>query len=205
MRVSRVNDRDRDRDRTPSALARDLVLALDHARFIALDRPRARARALDRAHARALDLVGTLDLGRARALARNLAFARARALDRDHAPVLHVRDRGRALDRALDHAHGCAVALVSALDHDRTFGRSRARREAGRVAYSAARLLVGAARLLPAADRARYAEEYRSELWELARAGAGRPGQLGYALRQLHSAPRTGRALRALRRRSAAP
>jgi hypothetical protein len=73
------------------------------------------------------------------------------------------------------------------------------------VTPSAARLLARPARLLPAADRARYAEEYCSELTELAQAGAGRLGQLGYALRQLYSAPRTGRALRSPRRRGAAP
>ena len=74
-----------------------------------------------------------------------------------------------------------------------------------RVAPSATRLLTVAARLLPPAERARYAEEYRSELWELAQAGNGRIRQLRYALRQLRSAPSMSFALRSPRRRSAAP
>ena len=73
------------------------------------------------------------------------------------------------------------------------------------VALSATRLLTAAARLLPVGERARYAEEYRSELWELAQAGAGRIRQLCYALRQLRSAPSMGFAVRSPRRRSAAP
>jgi hypothetical protein len=66
--------------------------------------------------------------------------------------------------------------------------------------------LVGAAAfLLPVTDRARYAEEYRSELWDLAQSGAGRLRQLLYALRQLRRAIPMGLALRSPRRRSAAP
>ena len=77
------------------------------------------------------------------------------------------------------------------------------RRKARQVAPSAAGLLAAAARLLPTADRARYAQEYRSELWDLAHTGAGRIRQLRYALRQLRSAPQMGIALRSPRRRSA--
>jgi hypothetical protein len=61
-------------------------------------------------------------------------------------------------------------------------------REATRVTPTAGRLLATAARLLPAVDRARYAEEFRSELWDIARAGAARRGQLRYACQQLVSA-----------------
>jgi hypothetical protein len=75
----------------------------------------------------------------------------------------------------------------------------------GRVASSAADLLAAATRLLPAADRGRYAEEYQSELWDLAQCGAGRLRQLGYALRQLLRALPMGRVLRSPRRRSVAP
>jgi hypothetical protein len=53
------------------------------------------------------------------------------------------------------------------------------------VTVPAARLVTVAARLLPAGSRARYAEEFRSELWDLAAAGAGRCGQVRYAARQL--------------------
>jgi len=74
-----------------------------------------------------------------------------------------------------------------------------------RVAPLAARLLTMAARLLPEADRARYAEEFRGELWEMAVAGAGRWGQLGCAARVLARARETRAALRAPARRRAVP
>jgi hypothetical protein len=61
--------------------------------------------------------------------------------------------------------------------------------------------LLAAARLLPAGDRARWAEEFRSELTEIARAGAGRRGQLAYAGRVVLSARRLRADLRAPRRR----
>lgn len=50
---------------------------------------------------------------------------------------------------------------------------------------TARRLVTIAASLLPDKDRARFCEEYRSELWDLASAGATRRRQLGYAFRQL--------------------
>ncbi len=61
------------------------------------------------------------------------------------------------------------------------------------------------ARLLPAADHPRYAAEFWSELWELAQAGAGRWGQLGYAGRQLVAACQLRAALQAPRRRRVVP
>jgi DNA-binding CsgD family transcriptional regulator len=78
-------------------------------------------------------------------------------------------------------------------------------RRTRRVARSAVGLLAAAVRLLPAADRARYADEYLSELWELAQSGDGRIRQVRYALRQLRRVPSMGFALRSLRRRSAEP
>ena len=79
------------------------------------------------------------------------------------------------------------------------------RSEAKPVASSASGLLAAAAKPLPVADRARYAEEYRRELWELAQSGAGSLRQLRYALRQvLHTLPMSF-ALRSPRRKSAAP
>jgi hypothetical protein len=48
----------------------------------------------------------------------------------------------------------------------------------------AGRLLSVAAQLLPASDRARYGEEFRSELTDIAHAGGGRRVQLCYAARQ---------------------
>jgi hypothetical protein len=61
------------------------------------------------------------------------------------------------------------------------------------------------ARLLPEADRARYAEEFRCEVWELAAAGTGRWGQLARAARVLTRARETRAALRAPARRGALP
>ncbi len=74
-----------------------------------------------------------------------------------------------------------------------------------RVTSAAARLLIVAAGLLPAADRARYAAEFRAELWDLAQAGAARRTQVAYAARQLRSAWRMQAAPRAPARRGAAP
>ena len=64
--------------------------------------------------------------------------------------------------------------------------------------------LVAAARLLPAADRARYLEEWQAELWVLAWSGAGRLRQPRYALRQLLRILPLGITLRSPRRRGAA-
>jgi hypothetical protein len=70
-------------------------------------------------------------------------------------------------------------------------------------ALAASGLVGTAAFLLPAVDRPRYAEEYRSELWDLAKSGAGQLRQLRYALRQLLNALPMRFTLRSLRRRSA--
>lgn len=81
----------------------------------------------------------------------------------------------------------------------------RLNREAKRVVPRAARLLAAVTRLLPATDRSRYAEEFQSELWDLAQDGAGRIRQLGYALHLLRNIVPMGFALRSPRRRGAAP
>ncbi len=73
------------------------------------------------------------------------------------------------------------------------------------MAPLAGRLLAVAARLLPAGDRARYAEEFRSELAEIARAGAGHRRLLAYAARVVLSARRLRADLRVPRRRGAVP
>jgi hypothetical protein len=69
----------------------------------------------------------------------------------------------------------------------------------------AAGLARAAVVLLPSSDRDRYADEYRSELWDLAQSGAGYPQQVLYALRQLLRAVPMRIVLRSPRRRSAAP
>jgi hypothetical protein len=122
-----------------------------------------------------------------------LDYARARDIDLFSSLVRYRGDSVPASgrDRALAHARALAYARARGL---RTVG----------VAPSAAGLLAAAAWLLPAADRARYGEEYRSELWDLAQSGAGRLRQLGYALRQLRRALPACLALRSPRHGSAA-
>ncbi len=184
------------------------------------------ARDLDSARARALasDLADDLDSARARALdlTGDPGHELVRDLDRARA-LVQVRTRTLALADALDSAHTHAIALEFELGHGHhlAFALDRAQTRALRlasvyvlaaeqhgaegVAPSAASLLAAAASLLPPANRARYAEEYLSELWELAQCGAGRLRQLQYALHQLRGALPTSFALRSPRRRSAAP
>jgi len=81
----------------------------------------------------------------------------------------------------------------------------RERRATRRVMPSTVRLLTAASRLLPAADRARYAEEFLSELWDLAQSGDGRRQQLRYTLRQFRGILSMSFALRSPRRRGAVP
>jgi hypothetical protein len=57
-------------------------------------------------------------------------------------------------------------------------------RRAVHITPTAGRLLAAVTRLLPATDCDRYGEEFRSELWEIASAGATRRRQIGYAVRQ---------------------
>jgi hypothetical protein len=71
------------------------------------------------------------------------------------------------------------------------------------VTAPAGRLVGAAARLLPAPYRARYGEEYRSELWELAAAGGGRSQQIRYALHQVSRVVSLRFELRTPRRRKA--
>ena len=188
-----------------SALARDHDLPLDIAHDLA------RALARDLAHDR--DLAGDDDLARARELDRTLA--RARELDR-----LLVHNRSYALvsarSSALAHARALAARLASDLAHsyecalglDRVSSSGAAPGQQGtvvRVAPSARRLLAVAGWLLPAADRARYSEEYSSELWDIAHAGARRRHQFQYAIRQTLRLVQLRSAVLAPRRRSASP
>jgi hypothetical protein len=115
-----------------------------------------------------------------------------------------ARARARALDRDRDLL---ALTLTRALRRALALERALAQGHRGpeRVVPSADRLLAAAARLLPAADRDRYAQEYRSELWEIAHAGRPRRSQLLYASRQLASSVRLHAELRAPRRRKASP
>lgn len=176
-------------------LARDLVLALARD----LDRDRAGALALARALASGFDpIVGSiaaLDLGRpmARALDRHRAPLRALACALECPPDLPL---GRGLDRDLARTRGLVVLF------------DRLRRDAGQVAdefaaapesggdgnvgswpVGMARWTTGcAARILPAAHRARWQQEWESELAELAGQGATRRQQLDYGLQVLFNA-----------------
>jgi hypothetical protein len=76
---------------------------------------------------------------------------------------------------------------------------ARVHRAPGRIAPAAARLLATTTRLLPAAHRARYGEEFRSELWEISHAGGGGRTQLAYACRQIAASLRLRMELRSLR------
>lgn len=179
-----------------------------------------------RDHARDLTRSLARDLRRARTLAHNPGQDRilldglelARALDRDSGdpdpPLARVFDRDGG-DLAL------ARAIASALDRTRAlssgdFGRILARAEAraadlvryletlddqvtGDVQPSkmSRQLTAWAVRMLPAADRPKYTEMFRSELFDLARCGSGRRAQLAHAIRVLVRAPLLRRELRA--------
>lgn len=157
------------------------------------------------------------DLARARIAARHIArtsiHARAWSNAVDLACALSdASARASALsgasDLALILARACAGAngLVDDLGGNLTrVADARKQRRTSLPARSAAGLVSAAARLLPAADRARYGDEYQSELWDLAQFGASRLQQLKYALRQLLRAFSMGRTLRSPRRRSAVP
>lgn len=73
------------------------------------------------------------------------------------------------------------------------------------AAATAVRLLTVAAHVLPAAERSRYAEEFRAELGDIVCEGKVRSRQLGYAARQLIAAWRLRKELRAPRRRKTVP
>jgi hypothetical protein len=176
-------------------LARDLALTLDHARSQALildrshplDRPLALA--LDRGHSRAHDLADMLTI--ADDLVRQDAHAfdgvphrRARTARANNT----IRNLTRDIDRALAGARKFAGRTAPA-----------------HVAPAAGRLAAAATRLLPTADRPRYGGEFRSELWELAEAGAGRRQQLLCALRQFRCAVPLRFAVHATRTRKASP
>jgi hypothetical protein len=217
-------------------LASDPAIALGHARDLApiLARDLDQACGLARSVARGVGCDFGRDL--ARDLARDLIDAVGLARDIDRVtPQAGAPDYSRDLIRNLDHARELVLILASdpaiALGHAsnrepaselaRNFIREVAhslisepasenaatvQHEAGQVAPLAGRLLAVASRLLPARDRARYADEFRSELWEIAHAVAGRRrAQLAYAARQVMSAWRLRAELRIPRRRRAGP
>jgi hypothetical protein len=169
-------------------------------------------RVLDRAIDHAIDL--TTDRVTGRVINRVINHASARIIN-----GLGDRASARLLAAALGRILFCGMAGGLVLGYFFVFffhvAREAAReaaREVGdavpgevRVARPASRLAAVAARLLPAADRSRYAEEYWSELWDLAAAGAARRLQVRHALWLAVRALEMRGALREPRRRNAAP
>lgn len=174
--------------------ARALVVALTGARVLEFKYARelesgailALARVEDTIHARDLDASLEAADALSRALYAALEAIRARILYLD-AVGARGRDLMSYLQTALDHALDLPAVLA------RSFARRyaeddsepRTEPEARCITRPARRLVAAATQLLPAANRARYFEEYQSELWEIANGGGSRHGQLLYASRQL--------------------
>ena len=138
-------------------------------------------------------------------LARALATAMGRSTTGERIFPSPAIDSLTDLGLALDSADSAAAAIVA---HYATRSGSPPPQKSEALQSPVAparRLLVLAARMLPAGDRARYGEEFGSELADIALAGGGRLMQLAYAGRQLMSAVRLRTALASPRRRSAGP
>jgi hypothetical protein len=166
-------------------------------------------------------------------IGQNLEYAMSLARGRDRDRIRAALNFVAALQEILDHSHSgvgsrasvdasfvgavsiqsrhlehaCDTALSCALRLDRVSSPAvvPGRHGTSRIVPSAARLLSYAARFLPVGNRARYTEEFRSELWDLAATGAGRRGQLIYAIRQAGSVLRLRLELRSPRRQGAVP
>ena len=146
-----------------------------------------RAVDLDRTRALALDLARGLDAALHLDTALDLAPTRFRAHDLVDALTCDV-DVDVDLDRDLRHAISVAVDLDRDLRHASDLARAFARADdralshgAGRRHSKAAQRLVGAAAwMLPPGERPRYAEEFGSELAEIALAGGGAPSSSSY-------------------------
>jgi hypothetical protein len=139
---------------------------------------------------------------------RSSVLALARALDRG---LTRYRFPNRTIARAdrsalINRVRNQASDIVGNLDSAASYaGDIRGQGERERVTSSAVHVVNAAVRLLPLVDRPRYAEEYLSELRELAHSGGGRLRQLPYAFRQfVHVIPMNS-ALHSPRRRGAVP
>jgi len=152
------------------------VRDLDRARILALARDVARVR--DRVRGEARDLWILMD---------NLDDP---DYERDYDDA---RDKADFLGRA-DHMSTELVGLLVEL----AAGSARARQTAG------AGWLVGlAVRVVPAEDRARYGEEWRGELWDLAKGAGWRRRQMVHAAKTLAHAWSVREGVREGRRRPA--
>lgn len=163
---------------------RDLARELEDARDFDSDRARHCTRELDLLLAHARDL----GLGRS----SDLDFNRTRYLVRHLSEGLNS---GRDLARELAHARDLAKQLIEANQQPQSAASPL------RVSVLAGRASDAAARLLPRVDQARYTEEYRSDLFELAQ--VSRRAQWAYAARLLACAVPLRRELRRRAREAA--
>lgn len=148
------------------------------ARVLAADPELARdpARDLGLALAHAVECARAFDLAHVRAHALAISPELARDVDR-------AVERIRSLALDLDRAHHLALAI------DCQVAKGEFQDDTASVVVpTASSMLAAAVRLLPAAYQTQYAEEYQSELWDLATANCSRWQQLGYAFRALRSA-----------------
>lgn len=169
------------RRRLNGGRARDLARELSNAVEIALDLSRVLDSDLDRA--RACDLASELDN------ALNIVIESDK-----------LSDYSSALDGFCLEARSIAALLKEVLDPEADHRSSPGQHRALGIAD---RLLAGAARMLPARDHARYLEEFRSELAEVAVQSGSRRHQLVYAMRQTWAIWKLRAELRAPHRRGA--
>jgi hypothetical protein len=137
------------------------------------------ARTIDCALAQAVDLDVDVDL----------TFAFAKTLDRTHTLVMHLDSALAAdADGDLDSTVTEVVSALEALSRVAPAPTKAHGETQVKTVRLAGRLVQFATRALPPQHRARYRDEYRSELFELAAAGTSGRGQLIYALRLLDRA-----------------
>ncbi len=195
----RALDRNRDRDLRDVFtdvlnIAFDLTGAFARTRTPPLDD-------VDIAYATARDLAVHLDVD---VDVLVLAHACGRALDSAYS-VEHIRDinLGGGFIELVGHARACAMELEKRWAADSESGGRSGEGMGVVVAGAAARVATWAVRILPVADRARYGEEFRGELWELAAAGGGRRQQFRHAVVLLFHGPRLRGELKACHARRA--
>jgi hypothetical protein len=163
-------------------LGPDIARARELARSCArnLDREIVRARNFDRHMVSARNLASARNLGRVRELASIRGLLKAHSPARTRAGQLDVvlRSAVRKADLLYRTWKGCGPQnpAVSSTAPERPPVRPR------RVAIRVADI---AAKALPVAYRGRYRDEYQSELYELAAAGASWWQQMLYAIRLL--------------------
>jgi hypothetical protein len=164
------------------------------------NRARALAREIESALGRARIAFPDIDIDIDIALASALTLTRERVLTRDRA-----RNIDPGLDRDLAFLRDRADDLVGELSRINLIWAGGGQPAGKRAVPLARKLLEAAVILLPASSRTRYAEEFQSELAELAIAGARRLRQLTYAVRVITAVPQLRGDLRTPRRHRAGP